>query len=375
MLPDIDFEKIRQHRGSRDFAFEELCCQLAALEQRPAGAKHFRKGPGSDGGVECFTRYADGTETGWQAKFYQKMGPSLARSLTDSFDAALENHPALTRFVVCIPFDLSDGSKGATALELWRAWQDGRVAAANRLGRTVEIELWGASQLKERLSRDEPARMGRIFYWFDVETLSPAWFEEKLARTIADLGSRYTARTSVELPIRQVLEAVCRTGRLADEQHRWSDLLGAQVLPRPEGIVPGTKVEDLAGQLDGLLSALAESATAPDEEYPVHAWRAMAEDALVSVRNLWHDRLSAPEGERGSQYPEARLRRLPASDGGEVARGLDRSFQCVRESRTPGILAPAERPGEIGWQGPGATGQAARQGARGISENRRWGCL
>jgi hypothetical protein len=54
-LPDIDFFKIRLHRGSQDNAFEEFCCQLAALEPLPAGAMHYRKGPGADAGVECFT--------------------------------------------------------------------------------------------------------------------------------------------------------------------------------------------------------------------------------------------------------------------------------------------------------------------------------
>jgi hypothetical protein len=310
MLPDIDFDKIRQHRGSQDFAFEELCCQLAALERRPAGSLHYRKDRGSDGGVECFTQFADGTETGWQAKFYHRMDASLTRSLTDSFAAAVKNHPNLTRFIVCIPFDLPDGSRGTTALDTWSNWRKDRIADAKLLGRTLKIDLWGASELKERLGRDEPLRMGRVLYWFDAETLSPIWFAEKLDRTIRALGSRYTAKTNVELPIRQVLEAISRTGRLADEQHRWSDLLSAHARPRPAGIAPGTAEEVLAGHLDAVLTALSETEISPNEEYPVNAWRGLADTALDCVRNLWHAQLSTPASSATELYTEPRLRKL-----------------------------------------------------------------
>src|SRR5215831_3043515 len=68
-LPDINFENIRPHDGSRHAGFEELCSQLASLEPAPARAKFYRKGRGADAGVECYRRHADGTEVGWQAKY------------------------------------------------------------------------------------------------------------------------------------------------------------------------------------------------------------------------------------------------------------------------------------------------------------------
>lgn len=48
-LPDIDFKGIREHAGSRDRGFEELCCQLAALLPR-SGGEFLCKGPGADAG-------------------------------------------------------------------------------------------------------------------------------------------------------------------------------------------------------------------------------------------------------------------------------------------------------------------------------------
>ncbi len=50
--------------------FEELCCQLAALEDPAEGSRFVRKGPGADQGLECYRTYADGHEVGWQAKYF-----------------------------------------------------------------------------------------------------------------------------------------------------------------------------------------------------------------------------------------------------------------------------------------------------------------
>lgn len=107
-LPDIDFAKIRPHNGSRNTGFEELCCQIAALQARPAGSTFARTGRGGDAGVECFLTRANGTERGWQAKYVFAWDKGLSAQLDESIDVALSKHPLLTEYVVCIPFDLPD---------------------------------------------------------------------------------------------------------------------------------------------------------------------------------------------------------------------------------------------------------------------------
>ncbi len=99
LLP-IDFRAIREHDGTRAKGFEEACCQLAALEPRPGGAVHIRKGPGADAGVECFTRFADGRETGWQVKYYWRMDGSLTGNLDESIKSALAKHSNLDIYIV-----------------------------------------------------------------------------------------------------------------------------------------------------------------------------------------------------------------------------------------------------------------------------------
>jgi hypothetical protein len=113
-LPDINFERIRPHDGSRDTGFEELCSQLAALEPAPAGSRFHRKGRGGDAGIECYWEHADGTETGWQAKYLFTWNADLHAQLDKSIRTALTKHPRLKKYVVCLPFDLSDARKART---------------------------------------------------------------------------------------------------------------------------------------------------------------------------------------------------------------------------------------------------------------------
>lgn len=313
MLPDISFERIRLHRGSRDHAFEELCCQLAGLETRPGDAEHYRKGRGSDGGLECFTSFADGTETGWQVKYYWKMDSSLTGSLTKSYTAALENHPDLTCFIVCLPFDLPAGSRGKTALKTWTEWKAQSIAAAKAAGRDVDVDLWGASELKERLTRDEPARLGRTLYWFDQERLSPSWFEGKLLRTITALGGRYTAKTNVSLPIRRVLDALFRPASLAADLHALVDRLNSVNLPALATCPDSGPSKVLTQNLEELISRLDLIDISEEVDYPIAEWKrlvAAAGEALDRVQRL---ELINDGAEAEAIYDRSTLRKLSST--------------------------------------------------------------
>jgi hypothetical protein len=53
--------EIRPHLGSQAHGFEELSCQIASLEARPASDVFYRKGLGADAGVECFVKHGNGS--------------------------------------------------------------------------------------------------------------------------------------------------------------------------------------------------------------------------------------------------------------------------------------------------------------------------
>ena len=215
-LPDINFENIRPVDGNRHAGFEEMCSQLASLEAVPAGETFCRKGRGADAGVECYRRRADGTEVGWQAKYLFSWNASLTTQLDGSIRTALKKHPKLVEYVVCLRFDLSDSrtGRGKTAREKWVDWcaKWKEFAAARK--RDLTIRLWGKSEISTRLAREDPAYSGRLLYWFGIEAVTAAWFNEQFGKARASLGNRYIPETNVELIIRQDFLAFARHSEL-----------------------------------------------------------------------------------------------------------------------------------------------------------------
>ena len=228
---EIDFRRLRSHHGDRSHAFEELSAQLASLEDRPPGAVFHRKGVGADAGVECLLRNADGTETGWQAKYFFALGRAQIGQLNKSIEQALTKHLRLTRFIVCIPFNLRDArrKKEKTELECWRSWVKRWDGWAKKKRRLLEIELWDETALVERLSRKDPRYEGRIAFWFNQTFLTPRWFSDRFHEARVALGERYTPETNVELPIRKSLLYFCRDPLIFDELENWSHKLEEQL--------------------------------------------------------------------------------------------------------------------------------------------------
>ena len=135
----LDWNSIRPLNGSRGNGFEELCAQLARAES-PPGSAFIRKGT-PDAGVECYAVLQDKTEWGWQAKYFNALGDAQWPQLDDSVKTAIEKHPKLVRYFICIPLDRSDaridGRKSAKDrwddhVKKWIKWASDR-------GMTVEF--------------------------------------------------------------------------------------------------------------------------------------------------------------------------------------------------------------------------------------------
>lgn len=285
-LPDIDFHRIRPYEGNRNAGFEELGCQLAEIEPRPAGATFHRKGRGGDAGVECFVKRTDGTEVGWQAKYVFTWDASLEGQLDESIETALEKHPHLTEYVVCIPFDLSDkrAGKGRSAAQKWEDWQKKWREKAKSAKRSISFTLWGKSQFATRLARGESYYSGRLLYWFDHEALTQEWLVRQFKRPRADLGTRYTPETNVELPIRRDFMALSRGAELQEQLDRWFLDLGERakdavrdlnkVVPEGTTSVHAQRVDETSKILSDFLGS---DEIGPDRQFPLEAWRTAAE--------------------------------------------------------------------------------------------------
>ncbi len=287
--PTIDFRTIRPHYGSQHGGFEEAVCQLAALETGP-GLPFYRKGAGADAGLECYRLEANGSETGWQAKYFFEFGSSQAAQLTKSLNQAISRHPKLSRFIVSLPFNLSDGRVGNQISERdrWNRWVQARTNAI--IPRVIAIELWDESQLIERLSRTEPRYAGRRHYWFNLLHFTPDWFQTRFAITRQALGTRYTPELNIELPVRRGLLAIARDPhfiesltRLADdideERHRATDCI-ARLLAGGPAAVPAM---DLDVRCRAVSRLIRTASNGPADPVPLEPWIEAINDVIVTL--------------------------------------------------------------------------------------------
>src|SRR5947209_7590252 len=105
---NINWQNLRPWNGSQNLAFEEICCQLVSYETVPPGSNFIRKGA-PDAGVECYWALPTGDDWGWQAKFF----PFVPKAnqwlqISESVKTALEKHPRLTSYTICLPIDRQD---------------------------------------------------------------------------------------------------------------------------------------------------------------------------------------------------------------------------------------------------------------------------
>ena len=215
---DIDFTQINPRLGSKHAAFEEVCCQLAARNLPPDTRYTRLHGAGGDGGVECFADRPDGSRIGWQAKYVFDID-QLLRQATTSLATALEVHPTLYRYVLCFPFDLTGptGRQGLSGVEKFTKWRNKQLSTLE--GRDLDIEIWGAAQLRDLLLTSDSSG-GMRSYFFGTLVLSRAWFRDRLDESINNAGPRYTADLNVRTEVGSWFSAFGRTAQWADEVTR-----------------------------------------------------------------------------------------------------------------------------------------------------------
>lgn len=278
-----DFRSIVPHFGSQDEAFEEFCCQHARhATGTPVGSEFIRyRGAGGDGGVECVWRLPGGEEWGLQAKYIFDLTKALAK-VDESLLTALTIHPALSRYTVCLPFDLSGptgrktraGVPVVSQREQFDGWRKAREQEARDKGTELQISLETPSSLLDGLLGFDPEG-GRLRFWFDASAFGDRWFEKHLQEAKESAKPRYTPELRVEVPVAQAFEALCLTDKwfasLLDRRKELRELCsdwassvansreGGWDTPfpddlRPDGQAATALIEDVYSKLD-LLAA------------------------------------------------------------------------------------------------------------------------
>ena len=251
---DINFSCIRTHDGSKNSGFEELICQIAHLK-KPGDGKRFVKknGSGGDAGVECYWILEDGTEICWQAKYFlDGMNPSRWQQIDESFTTALEKHPKLTHYIVCLPLDKADSRKkgkgGKQVVSVEDEWLEHIkkwASHAEAVGRKIEFSYWGKHEITTFLTTDDPLYSGRALYWFNEPFLGTKVFKNIAKRSQNSLGDRYTPELHVELPIAKSFDGLCLNFSWWDLlKEKRSELKGAS-----SDVVSFLKIEDKNGNI------------------------------------------------------------------------------------------------------------------------------
>ncbi|MGI5185513.1 NACHT domain-containing protein [Dactylosporangium sp. CA-152071] len=218
-LPEINWRTLRGKAptGSRPDGFEELVNQLmiyGGLVEWPAGTTFTTFG-NPDGGREGRGRLLpSGDVWVWQAKYLFKFDDSELNQIDKSVQRVLTTEPHLRRYFIVLPCNLPAGDtekpkKIKSASTRWAEHVAKWEADAAALGRTVTFELIGETALNNCLV--QPSQVGRLRYWFDLDSFSDERFRAIAARAEADAGPRYTPELNVALPIAAVFDGLGRT--------------------------------------------------------------------------------------------------------------------------------------------------------------------
>lgn len=223
-LRDIDFSQIASRRGSKDAAFEELCCQLA--HKTVAGNRSYRRlnGAGGDGGVECFADLPEGSQIGWQAKYVFDVDALIGQA-SKSLTTALDVHKNLAQYTICFPFDPTGpthrGDRNAVQkLDAWCRRMEAEAASTNR---QLHIDLWSASEILGLMFKYD-SNGGLCKFFFDLTVLSDDWFSTQVTLATRMAGPRYSPELNVETDMWKWFAAF---GRTAEWSKELSEKVGA----------------------------------------------------------------------------------------------------------------------------------------------------
>jgi hypothetical protein len=225
----IDFREIRPYDGAKHKGFEELICQLARRE-RPRDAGEFRRveGAGGDGGVEAYWLLDDGTEHGYQAKYFLATKDIDWAQIDKSVKVVLAQHPKLTTYTIAIACDLTDRSgkhgKGKTGWEHWETHKSTWQQWAQATGRTVTFRPWTKSELTDRLVASTTNR-GLVLFWFHACLFDAAWFASLFVRAKADLGERFQPEDHVEVMLARAFNSLARSPAYLNFLSQWFDAI------------------------------------------------------------------------------------------------------------------------------------------------------
>ena len=220
-MTEINFSNIRSHDGSKEKGFEEFICHLASMS-KPDNARYFvrKEGDGGDAGVECYWTLNDGSEHAWQAKYFMDtIENSQWQQISKSVETALEKHPNIRKYYICLPRDWTDsrsirkGKKINSAFDKWKEYCESWKLLAQSKNMEVEFIYWCKHELTNMLHGDSSLLSGMRLYWFNEPCINSEALIDLANRSKESLGERFTPEFHIDLPITSKFDYIGMTPR------------------------------------------------------------------------------------------------------------------------------------------------------------------
>lgn len=216
----VDWSKLKPSEGDQRRSFEEFCYQVAKNLFGDHGAFTSVDDSGGGDGVEFYLTLPDGTQWGWQAKFYHpdsrlSTGNRKA-SIRGSLVKACQEHLRLKRWFLCTPTNLTPAE---------RRWFEETLPNAIPEGGEVELEHWGDSDFSAWLS--EPRFVGKRHYFFGELELGLDWFRRHFDQQRASLRDKFNPALHTETSVDARVHAMLGDNEQARALREWQVRLQA----------------------------------------------------------------------------------------------------------------------------------------------------
>lgn len=193
------FEKFNNQGLGDEEAFDEMCCQLFeawgihTMSSNSTWVYRDIRGDGGDGGIEAYWWNTNSGEfIGVQAKWFRgSITPAQYNQIKKSIVKARELRSSLTRYIVCIPHNLTSlrNSKNETVSpgeeSAWKAFEKSIAQTYPDL----ELVLWDEHFIFTLLQR--PENDGCWRFWFERTAINPEEIRLAFRRAIEGLKDRY----------------------------------------------------------------------------------------------------------------------------------------------------------------------------------------
>jgi len=180
----IDWNKLQPYKTTKAKSFEQLCYQIASKLYSDKGTFTPVDDSGGGDGVEFYLTMPDGTEWGWQAKYYEGSArlsvSSRKPAIKSSLNKALKEHPKLEIWYLCLTMDLTPEEK---------KWVDTELAEEIPKDMDTKIVVWNESFLHEKLN--QPLFNGLKQSFFNELELSDDWFKRTFNKTFSVVKNKF----------------------------------------------------------------------------------------------------------------------------------------------------------------------------------------